>query len=84
MTAVLKLMRRFERRRRFWSEVDVRGREECWPWLGSRDAKGRPVHDGRAAGLVAHQLVRGSLPEGEPVRTCDHAWCVNPDHLTFR
>ena len=72
-----RLLRRYERGRRFWRQVDVRGRDECWPWLGGADA-------GYAgADVRAYELVRGArLPRGARlVHRCGQARCVNPDHM---
>lgn len=78
---------------RFWSKVDVRGLDECWPWLGgkysnpshpklqygqARDQSGRKVRAHR----LAHELTRGPIPRGMQVcHRCDNPPCCNPVHL---
>lgn len=73
---------------RFWSKVDRRADEECWPWLASRSRygygqfhfaqEGRRVN--RCAHRVAYALTNGECP---PLldHTCHNRACVNPSHL---
>lgn len=80
---------------RFWSYVDRRGAEECWPWKGyhSKPKYGKRIYgqirfngDTYIAHRVSYTLVIGSIPEG---LTIDHVkdrcpmggLCVNPYHL---
>jgi len=74
---------------RFWSKVGRRGPDECWPWLGSRQASG---HGQFVASVIPHrltpahkfmwQLTHGPIGDGLVVcHRCDHGWCVNPTHL---
>ena len=69
----------------FWSNVDVRGDDDCWPWLigTDPDGYGRSKHVGeQRAHRVAYRLVCGPIPDGEIVRhTCDNPPCCNPRHL---
>lgn len=69
---------RSDRERRFWSQVDRRSPDECWPWTGSRDEKGYGrAHDGdrpRKAHNLAYEYTYGPIPEGlEPDHTCHDA-----------
>jgi hypothetical protein len=75
---------------RFWAKVDRRGPEECWPWLGSKQALpgynyGRLIRLGRLvlASRVALEMALGRpLADGmKALHTCDNPPCVNPGHL---
>lgn len=64
---------------RFWPKVDVRGPDECWPWLAYLDkGHGRFIvmgDDGRGHPIGAHrmayQLAVGQIPEGMHIdHTC--------------
>lgn len=77
------LVRRYERRRRFWRNVRVTGPDDCWPWLGATDAGGQAVYRGRPACETAWELTARPLPPHASLQhRCGHAWCVNPRHLT--
>jgi hypothetical protein len=76
---------------RFWSHVDVRGPDECWPWLlnktrtsygllsaGGRVGRKRSFSAHRAAYMLAH----GGVPDELNVcHSCDNPPCCNPAHL---
>lgn len=74
---------------RFWSKVDVRRPNECWPW----QEKSRNEHEygvfrpTKESGVVkAHRfawaLANGELPGTGKVRhKCDNPPCCNPVHL---
>lgn len=80
---------------RFWTRVDVRGPEECWPWKAattkptrrSTGGYGRVGVVGRGGGwMLAHRLAyllaHGTIPGGSDVcHSCDNPPCCNPQHL---
>lgn len=71
---------------RFWSKVDVRGPDECWPWTAScfGDGHGQFGIDYSMAGAhrVAWTLTNGPIPKGEWVlHKCNDPACCNPNHL---
>ena len=76
--------------RRYWSHVEQRGVDECWPWTASGnkgygrihvgyDADGRPLMD--YAHRVGWKLTHGESPGDLDVRhRCDNPCCQNPAH----
>ncbi len=72
---------------RFWSKVDKRGPDECWPWTAAIDNKGYGrfgIRAGmmRGAHQVAYWLTYGQTDKGVCVcHRCDNPPCCNPAHL---
>lgn len=71
----------------FWDHVDVRGPEECWPWLEGLfndgygcvavpEVKSSPCRANR----VAFFLQNNYWPE-QSNHTCDYKLCCNPAHV---
>jgi hypothetical protein len=71
--------------KRFWSKVNRRGPDECWPWIGAlRNGYGCIKHAKAvySAHRVAFVLTNGEPAEGHVVQhTCDNKYCCNPAHL---
>lgn len=75
---------------RFWSKVDRRSADDCWPWQGPLNRYGygtfADYSTGRRKWLYAHrlafQLTTGLAIDGKVIRhACDNPPCVNPAHL---
>lgn len=70
---------------RFWSKVDVRGPDECWPWKAGVSERGYGVISIRQGSFRANRvslLIDGRDP-GELLacHSCDTPRCCNPAHL---
>lgn len=81
---------------RFWENVQVRSKKECWPWTGARFKQGQGPglfkgHLGidslplqmtahKAAWIIQHKK---AIPDGMRVyhNKCGNALCCNPNHL---
>lgn len=71
---------------RFWAKVDVRGPDECWPYLapGDKDGYRRVGMGGRLILVhrVAWVFTFGPIPPHMLVcHSCDNPPCCNPAHL---
>lgn len=72
---------------RFWSKVDRRGDNECWPWIGARDSNGygqiRVNKRLRHSTQVSWEIENGlPFPVGmSACHKCDTPSCVNPRHI---
>jgi len=72
----------------FWSRVDKRGPDECWPWTGCRGNFGYGVIGVEGERLYSHRvtyiLAYGEIPDGLLVRhLCNNPACCNPTHLAL-
>lgn len=67
---------------RFWSRVDKKGPDDCWPWLGGCDRDGYGMLGKKRAHRVSYTLECGPIGPGLLIRhRCDNPPCVNPRHL---
>jgi hypothetical protein len=76
---------------KFWSKVDRRGPDECWPWLAQRNCGGYGYvtweKRTQTAQRVAWLTTNGPIPEGDGyhgtcvLHRCDNRVCCNPAHL---
>ena len=71
---------------RFWSKVEIRAHDECWPWMGGTQGGGYGQFSMGAEQTTAHRvayiLCIGPVPLRHVVmHTCDNPPCCNPAHL---
>ena len=76
---------------RFWSNVDILGADECWPWKRSLHSKGYGQVglriDGQDKVFKAHKVAweithKQRIPAGvHGLHTCDERLCCNPSHI---
>lgn len=76
---------------RYWSKVDRRGPNQCWPWVGGVDHCGYPIFwDGTyrpsgsprsvRAARWAYERFIGPLGRLQVLHRCDNPPCMNPAH----
>lgn len=70
---------------RFWSYVEIREPNECWPWKGGTFERGygqfRAGKKKVRANRCAYELVKGPLGDLNSLHECDNPPCCNPAHL---
>lgn len=69
-----------------WQFVEIRGDNECWPWLGATldSGYGYTIFQGKrqVSHRVVYTLMVGPIPEGLQLdHLCRNRWCQNPWHV---
>jgi hypothetical protein len=72
---------------RFWSHVDRRGDDECWPWTSYTDRKGygifRMPDRPHPAHRWAYEHFVGPIPEGLTIDHVKNKGCTRKDCVNF-
>lgn len=69
-------------------KVDIRGPDECWPWLAGVTSSGYGRFRAEYGSTWAHKralefkIGRRLLPGKETLHSCDFRLCCNPAHLS--
>ena len=70
---------------RFWAKVDVRGPDECWPWIAGKTNQGYGTFHIECGDYKSHRVsmaIDGRSPGALIARhRCDNPPCCNPAHL---
>lgn len=74
---------------RFWSKVDIRGDDECWPWTAKRHERGYGIFWYRDKNIRANRFAL-EISKGPPpaeglmsLHSCHNPSCCNPSHLRW-
>lgn len=70
----------------FWARVQIKGPNDCWPWLGTKKPTGygTVIINGKTTGAhrLALELSGASFAKEHVVsHACDNPSCCNPAHL---
>lgn len=73
----------------FWHKIDIKGKDECWNWKGSKNPQGygQVWSNSKKKQIKAHRLAyeiynQTSIPKGMLIcHKCDNPPCCNPYHL---
>lgn len=72
---------------RLWREVNVRGEDECWPWIGKLDEDGYGERFKVSKKRYRPHRVACELEHGPSamlaLHSCNNRACCNPSHIRW-
>jgi hypothetical protein len=70
---------------RFWNNIRIGKKQDCWPWLGSKSKNGYGKTKVKGVTISTHRLsakLSGIKIDGISIlHQCDNRICCNPNHL---
>ena len=71
---------------RFWSLVDVKDPDDCWPWKGGVNKRGYGMFTPAYKSVPAHRFAyKDKIGDVQPYalvcHVCDNKLCCNPLHM---
>ncbi len=71
---------------RFWSKVDRRGPDECWPWTRCKNQRGYGLFSIKNRHFSASRVLMMAIYGPQPkhifaCHSCDNPSCCNPAHI---
>lgn len=67
----------------YMEKVDVRGKDDCWPFLGAKIPQGYGWYQGTTAHRFMYEMIHGPIRKKGMVvcHKCDYRICQNYGHL---